>query len=519
MNILMVAAENDSLPGGKVGGIGDVVRDIPEALGKLSYQVNVVVPSYGVFSKLPQACYETSVSVNFSNQIHHVDLYKITLENASGNVNQWVLDDSLFSIGGEGNIYCNDPDDRPFANDATKFALFNLAVAEAIIQRAFGDIDVMHLHDWHAAILCVLRAYEPRYQALQDIKTVYSIHNLALQGIRPFYDDESAFCTWFPHLTFDSDTINDPRYPHCFNPVKASINLADKIHAVSPTYAKEILLPSDPQNGYFGGEGLQAELQKADKAGRLYGILNGCEYPNEKVTKLTLPHLLMLLSEETLKWIGTSPTVESAHQIAITRLTHLLSVKKLTRTSTIVTSVGRITDQKMLLLKQRMPSGQSALETLLNELDGNGVFILLGSGNSSLESFLTQVASVKENFIFLKGYSQTLSDALYQHGDLFLMPSSFEPCGISQMLAMRAKQPCLVHSVGGLKDTIENGITGFSFSGHNLQEQANNMINCFVGALEIKIHNSQRYNEIKRNAGKVKFLWKDIAKEYLDKLY
>lgn len=519
MNILMVAAENDTLPGGKVGGIGDVVRDIPEALGRLYHQVNVVLPSYGCFSKLPEAHYETSVRVNFAHHIHNVDLYKINVENASGNVNQWVLDDPLFAIGGEGSIYCDDPDDRPFANDSTKFALFNLAVAEAIIQGAFGDVDVMHLHDWHAAILCVLRAYEPRYESLQSIKTVYSIHNLALQGIRPFAGDVSAFCTWFPHLSYDTEVINDPRYPHCFNPVKACINLSDKVHAVSPTYAQEILLPSDSENGYFGGEGLQVELQKANDEGKLYGILNGCEYPNEKVTKLTIPNLLMLLSEQTLKWIGKSPTVESAHQIAITRLTHLLSTKKLSSSSTIITSVGRITDQKVLLLKQQMPSGQSALEALLDVLDGDGIFILLGSGDAKLENFLTKVASVKENFIFLKGYSQTLSDALYHRGDLFMMPSSFEPCGISQMLAMRAKQPCLVHSVGGLKDTVENQVTGFSFAGDDLQEQAHNMIDCFASTMEIKKNNTKLYNQIKRNAGKSKFLWENIAKDYLAQLY
>ena len=519
MNILMVAAENDHLPGGKVGGIGDVVRDIPEALGKLYHQVNVVLPSYGTFSRLPQAHYEMSLRVIFSGRIHNVDLYKVNLSNASGNVCQWVLDDPLFSIGGEGSIYCNDPDDRPFANDATKFALFNLAVAEAVIQGAFGELDVIHLHDWHAAILCVLSAYEPRYQALQNIQTVYSIHNLSLQGIRPFEGDESAFCTWFPQLTFDSHVINDPRYPHCFNPVRACINLADKIHAVSPTYAKEILQPSDPERGYFGGEGLEADLQKASDLGKLHGILNGCEYPNEEVTTLTLAKLLMLLSEQTLKWIGKSPTVESAHQIAITRLTHMISGKKLTKSSTIITSVGRITDQKVLLLKQTMANGKTALEALLDVLGSKGVFILLGSGDTKLEHFLTSVASHHENFIFLKGYSQDLSDALYHHGDIFLMPSSFEPCGISQMLAMRAKQPCLVHSVGGLKDTIENQVTGFSFSGNNLPEQASLMIDCFADALEIKQNNTKLYNQIKRNAGKSRFFWEDIAKDYLSLLY
>ena len=116
----------------------------------------------------------------------------------------------------------------------------------------------------------------------------------------------------------------------------------------------------------------------------------------------------------------------------------------------------------------------------LRKLDGyygeDNVFILLGSGDAGLEQFLTEVASRYKNFIFLKGYAETLSEHLYNSGDLFLMPSSFEPCGISQMLSMRAGQPCLAHSVGGLSDTIVNNENGFTFNGKTPNEQAENML-------------------------------------------
>lgn len=523
MNILMVAAENDALPGGKVGGIGDVVRDIPQALSELSHQVQVIIPSYGYFAQLPNAHYKHTVRIDFAGQLHNVDLYQITSDKTSdvahgGSVKQWVVDHPLFAIGGKGKIYCDDPHDRPFANDASKFALFNVAVAEMIVQGFLGTLDVMHIHDWHAGVLSVLRRYHPHYQTLQNIKLVYSIHNLALQGIRPFTDDESAFCTWFPELSFDADEINDPRYPHCFNPVRASIRLSDKVHAVSPTYAQEILQPSVPEKGYFGGEGLEVDLQQAAAHQKLHGILNGCEYPDIKVDRLTLKALFMALSKETLNWIGKAPTVESSHQIAITRLTHLLS-SPLPKSKLICTSVGRITDQKVLLLRQTMRGGQSALAEMLDNLGDKGFFILLGSGDEALEQFFTEVASVKDNFIFLKGYSQHLSELIYHHGDLFIMPSSFEPCGISQMLSMRAKQPCLAHSVGGLKDTIENQVNGFTFTGSNLHKQAHNMLKCFNEAIDIRVNNTKLYNQIKRNAGKTMFMWEEIAHEYVKTLY
>ena len=87
---------------------------------------------------------------------------------------------------------------------------------------------------------------------------------------------------------------------------------------------------------------------------------------------------------------------------------------------------------------------------------------MVGSGESKLQRRMAEIARAHENFLFLCGYSETFSDMLYAAGDLFLMPSSFEPCGISQMLAMRSGQPCVVHAVGGLKDTVRNGVSGFT---------------------------------------------------------
>src|SRR6056300_946863 len=131
------------------------------------------------------------------------------------------------------------------------------------------------------------------------------------------------------------------------------------------------------------------------------------------------------------------------------------------------TSVGRLTDQKVLLLRQTMHNGKSLLDNLLLQIKGRARLVLLGSGDPLLEQFLLEVAGRHSNFIFLRGFSIGLSECLYRAGDLFLMPSSFEPCGISQMLAMRAGQPCLVHAVGGLLDTVTDGSDGFVFSGDN----------------------------------------------------
>jgi starch synthase len=518
MKILMAAAENDALPRGKVGGIGDVVRDIPIALAKIGQEVDVVMPGYGSLSKLAGARHISSLQLMFCGQMQTIEIFKVTIEDQHENVTQWVIEHPLFAIGGIGEIYCDDPDNRPFASDATKFALFSAGVAKAIISDVFGKVDVLHLHDWHTAMVSVLRAYDPEYQALKAIQTVYTIHNLALQGIRPIDGDSSSLKTWFPDLSFNYDQIGDPRYHNCINPMRSGINLSDKVHAVSPTYAKEILSPSNLDDGCFGGEGLENDLRDVADAGNLHGILNGCEYPDKINVRLQLRDLITLSEKEIIKWIADKPLVDTAHLIAITRLKQLTD-KKYKSPPLILTSVGRITDQKVRLFQQMMPNGQTALENLLTLLSDKGIFILLGSGDKKLEDFLANIASKNSNFIFLKGYSETLSENIYSSGDLFLMPSSFEPCGISQMLAMRAGQPCLAHSVGGLADTIIDNQNGFTFNGDNSLQQAENMLMCFQSALDKKQKTPKDWDVIVTNAFKSRYLWSDVASDYIKHLY
>lgn len=514
----MAAAENDALPKGKVGGIADVVRDIPIALAGIDQIVDVVTPGYGSFSKLPEAKLIASCEVSFRGQLQTVEIYKLSLKNSVDNVTQWVIEHPLFAVGGEGAIYCDDPDSRPFASDASKFALFSVAVAEAIINNVFGTIDVLHLHDWHTATVSVLRAYDPRYTQLKKLKTVYTIHNLALQGIRPIDGDESSLSSWFPNLTFNYNEINDPRYPQCYNPMRAAINLADKVHAVSPTYAKEILLSSNMEQGYFGGEGLENDLKNAYDSSRLFGILNGCEYDVEKTKALTFKPLLRLLGDQLLQWVSGKPLIESAHLVAITRINQLIN-KTYKQKPLILTSVGRITDQKVRIFEQVMPDGQTALSHLLTRLGDKGIFILLGSGDKKLEEFLLKIATEHKNFVFVKGYSEALPEKIYSSGDLFLMPSSFEPCGISQMLSMRAGQPCLAHRVGGLNDTITHNENGFTFSGDTQLQQAENMLECFTSVLLQKENDKKGWKNICNNALTSRFLWKEVAQDYCKHLY
>jgi starch synthase len=170
------------------------------------------------------------------------------------------------------------------------------------------------------------------------------------------------------------------------------------------------------------------------------------------------------------------------------------------------------------LLAVPTSDGRSALDAMLDELD-NGVMIILGSGDENYEHFLLQVMQRHENFLFLCGFSESLADLLYRYCDLFLMPSSFEPCGISQMLAMRAGTPCLVHKVGGLADTVRHMDNGFCFEGANLQEQVVALLAAFNEVQQLRSGRLPLWNNIGKNAAATRFSWEGVVQEYIDVLY
>ncbi|WP_372761937.1 glycosyltransferase, partial [Pseudoalteromonas sp.] len=185
----------------------------------------------------------------------------------------------------------------------------------------------------------------------------------------------------------------------------------------------------------------------------------------------------------------------------------------------LVTSVGRLTEQKVLLLCQQQGTELTidVVCRIIKAFDGR--FIMLGSGDSRLERIFVQAMARHDNFLFLQGYAQALGDAMYQLGDLFLMPSSFEPCGISQMLAMRAGQPCLVHHVGGLKDTVEHQVNGFSFAGDTLHAQASALTNCLRDTLILKQQQPREWQTIKTQASNARFTWSQVVTDYINYLY
>jgi len=524
MHIIMIAAENGALKGGKVGGIGDVIRDVPQALARKGHRVSVVTPAYGLLCRLNPSTVIGTVSVEFSGATEILEFcsakpaIKSSPDIAHGQVNHYLLDHPLFSACGAGSIYCNDQQ-GPFETDAHKFSLFCIAVCQLLKDELIAEVDMFHLHDWHAAMFTILRRYLPAYQQLQAIPVVYTIHNLSLQGIRPLDHNASSLRGWFPQLSADIALIKDPRYHDCVNLMRAGIKLADKVHAVSPSYAEEILRPSDPDHGFVGGEGLEHDLQILAAENRLIGILNGCDYTWVPPTLSNPAKLFDLMEAELRNWVLSHDYIPAAHFFALALLHKWRRKRK--AFSPVLTSVGRITDQKLRLLMEPMNDheghSRSALECLLDEI-GDGVFILLGSGDEQYEKFFTRMMAHRENFLFLRGFSEPLAEALYVFGDLFLMPSSYEPCGISQMLAMRAGTPCIVHHVGGLRDTVEHEVNGFAFTGTTQAEQAEAMLKAVRHAIAVRAQ-PETWLSICAAAARSRFSWDDATAKYMTELY
>ena len=494
-----------------MGGVGDVVRDLPMALAELGWTPTVATPSYGLFHKVDGAEKLASFEVSFRGMGESIDAWLVP--GANEGVRNLVFDHPNFAAQGAGVIYYGDEVERPFATDANKFALF-CAAAAAWVARATRKPDVVHAHDWHAALYLLFARFDARLSELQGVPTVFTIHNLGYQGTRPLDGDESSLAAWFPELDPDIGTIVDPEYDNCINPMAAAIRLADRVSTVSGTYAGEICRPSDPAAGFVGGEGLEGLLTDARDEGRLLGILNGCEYDVPKGRRPGWMRLLGMIEAQLHDWRQRDPASD-AHQLALQRIATLPR----RRPVHVLTSIGRFVAQKATLLLLDAENGNSPLQRLAAKLGRSGAIIVLGSGEEVFEERMLAIAHECSNVLFLNGYSEILADPLYAAGDLFLMPSSFEPCGISQMLAMRSGQPCVVHGVGGLRDTVEHGTTGFVFDGATQAEQADLFVAATLGALEHRANDPVEWKSICDRARAQRFSWALAAERTIRELY
>ncbi len=505
----MVASENGALRSGKVGGLADVVRDLPHSLAATGCEVTVITPSYGILHRDNPSRHFGSIDFPFAGKKQSAEILRLEAQRPHELVTHLAIEHP----GLRGNpIYYNDPSASPFLRDARKFALFCSAVGQFLCRREHPF--VLHLHDWHTGTIFLLRELHQEFRNLRGVRTLFTLHNVAIQGTRQF-SGPSSVEEWFPELFKKTDWIEQWRDPQwkepCFNPMLSGIRLADKVNTVSVGYANEILKPSDHPNGFYGGEGLEKALGVRSREGDLSGILNGCEYPPPKERQpLATAQVLNFLYDEVLSESGKFGTSVAGRIDTVRRLNPTF----------LLTGVTRIVEQKVRLFFEKGSDGNPAIESIMRLVAGNnGAYIFVGNGLEEYEKMLSEVMQRHEGFIFLNAYSEVISEAVYRGGTLFLMPSSFEPCGISQMIAMREGQPCLVHAVGGLHDTVSNGVNGFSFTGKDLPEQADAVVAAAREAMHMFLKEPVRWDAIRSNALASRFTWTKSAQQYLDLLF
>lgn len=388
----MVAPE--AFPLLKVGGLADAAGALPKALRSLGVEATVLIPwTPGV-----EARRVGEVAFSFAGEEERAGLG----ERVEGGVRFWLL--GLPDFARE-RLY-------GYPDDVRRFIRFALAGRSL----AWG-FDLLHLHDWPAALL-----------ALYGFPTVYTIHNLAHQGLL----DPGAFFHW-TGLGWNLFHMEALEFYGKVNLMKGGIVFATRVTAVSPSYMEEIQTPEF-------GEGLDGVLRKHRP--KLRGILNGLDtlYWDPKAD----PHLPFPYGD----WAGKARM--EAH------LAEALGLKP-----PVLGVVGRLVHQKGLDL---------VLEALPHLLWMGYSLVVLGSGEEILEEGFSRAMRAHPGRVhFQGGYDEALAHRIYAGSHAFLMPSRFEPCGLSQMIAMRYGTPPVARRVGGLKDTIRDGRTGVLFDSAHLE--------------------------------------------------
>ena len=426
--VLIAAAECAPLV--KVGGLADVVGALPKYLKKLGIDARVIMPFHRqikerYYAETQHLC-DFQASLGWRSQ--YVGLEKLEID---GTIYYFI--DNEFYFGGP--IYCGGE------FEGEQYAFFTRAVMDAIPQLDF-DVRILHCNDWHTAMMPLLARTQYQGGMQAGLRTVLTIHNLHFQGQFSHEFDRD--------LLGVDDSLATPQFVEhygCDNMLKAGIVFADKVTTVSPTYSQEICGPEQ-------GERLDGVLRS--RGGDLWGILNGIDVD--------------LWNPQTDEALPSRYSVKSLWRKAKNReaLLEELGLEPAGENTAVIGMVGRLTPQK----------GIDLVQCVLDDIMYEDVrVIILGSGDSEYEDFLRDAENRhKGRLCSYIGYNGDLSHRIYAGCDLFLMPSLFEPCGISQMISMRYGTLPIVRETGGLKDTVfpYNEFTGegngFSFSNYNAHE-------------------------------------------------
>ena len=472
--VLFIASE--AVPFIKTGGLADVVGSLPKCFDKEEYDVRVIIPKYMCMKEECKS--KLKYLGHFYMDLAWRNQYVGILEMKLDGVQYYFIDNEYYFSGPRpyGNIY----------EDIEKFAFFSKAALSALPVIGFQP-DIVHCHDWQTGLVPVFlkdRFHEGQFFA--NMKSVMTIHNLKFQGV---WDMKSVKdITGLPSYYFTPDKLEaygDANY------LKGGIVYADAVTTVSDTYADEIKTP-------FYGEKLDGLLRARENS--LRGIVNGIDYDEynpENDVFLEKNYTLENWRKEKIK-----------NKLALQKELGLPEDKKVMT----IGIVSRLTDQK----------GFDLIDYMMEELCQDPIqLIILGTGDEKYENMFNYFAQkypdkVSANIF----YSEALSHKIYGSCDAFLMPSLFEPCGLSQLMSLRYGTLPIVRETGGLKDTVqpyneyESTGTGFSFTNYNAHE----MYNTLQYAMHIYYNKKREWNKLVDRAMSADFSWNSSARKY-EELY
>ena len=473
MQIVFASAE--CAPFVKTGGLGDVAGSLPAALGRAGAEVIVMVPKYA------------TIKDEYKAQMEHFSDFYVSL----GWRNEYC---GLEKLEHDGVTYMFIDNERYFArdypygffDDGERFAFFSKAITESLQHLPAGfECDILHCNDWQTALAPVfLREFYQGLPLYDRVKTVFSIHNVAFQG--QFSDTVMEDILGVAHIPAAASQL---RCDACsINYMLGALRYADAITTVSPTYANEIQTPEF-------GEGLDGVLRERSYA--LQGILNGIDVAG--------------FDPATDKRIAANYTVDDRAGKAVckARLQEELGLE--------------VRDDRPLMVMVTRLTRQKGMDLVMYALDrilAGGVQVaVLGTGDRDYEDGLRYFQGKYPGTMAARiEFDPALSQRMYAAADMFLMPSKFEPCGLSQIIAMRYGTLPIVRETGGLKDTVipynefTGEGTGFSFSNFNGDE----MGDAVFRAARLFWDNRDAWNQLVTQAMSQDFSWTRSADKYLD---
>lgn len=473
MQIVFASAE--CAPFVKTGGLGDVAGSLPAALVRAGAEVIVMVPKYA------------TIKDEYKAQMEHFSDFYVSL----GWRNEYC---GLEKLEHDGVTYMFIDNERYFArdypygffDDGERFAFFSKAITESLQHLPAGfECDILHCNDWQTALAPVfLREFYQGLPLYDRVKTVFSIHNVAFQG--QFSDTVMEDILGVAHIPAAASQL---RCDACsINYMLGALHYADAITTVSPTYAGEIQTPEF-------GEGLDGVLRERSYA--LQGILNGIDVAG--------------FDPATDKRIAANYTVEdrSGKAVCKAKLQEELGLE--------------VRDDRPLMVMVTRLTRQKGMDLVMYALDrilAGGVQVaVLGTGDRDYEDGLRYFQDKYPGTMAARiEFDPALSQRMYAAADMFLMPSKFEPCGLSQIIAMRYGTLPIVRETGGLKDTVQpyneftGEGTGFSFSNFNGDE----MGDAVFRAARLFWDNRDAWNQLVTQAMSQDFSWTRSADKYLD---